>query len=130
MKGVNRVTETKKSWNENEAILHSLQDDILVTNTDGIILKVSEATGGIYNVKSEDMVGKSVYDLEREGIFTPILTPLVLKEKKKITLVQTSKDGKKLLVTGIPVFHEDGELVRVVSYSHDVTELLNMKKYL
>ncbi|CAN7563615.1 sigma 54-interacting transcriptional regulator [Rossellomorea sp. LjRoot5] len=130
MKGVTRVTETKKSWNENEAILHSLQDDILVTNTDGIILKVSEATGGIYNVKSEDMVGKSVYDLEKEGIFTPILTPLVLKEKKKITLVQTSKEGKKLLVTGIPVFHENGELVRVVSYSHDVTELLNMKKYL
>ncbi|WP_226671783.1 sigma-54 interaction domain-containing protein [Rossellomorea aquimaris] len=124
------MTETKKVWNENEAILHSLQDDILVTNTDGIILKVSEATGGIYNVKSEDMVGKSVYDLEKEGIFTPLLTPLVLKEKKKITLVQTSKEGKKLLVTGIPVFHEDGELVRVVSYSHDVTELLNMKKYL
>lgn len=124
------MTEAKKVWNENEAILHSLQDDILVTNTDGIILKVSEATGGIYNVKSEDMVGKSVYDLEKEGIFTPLLTPLVLKEKKKVTLVQTSKEGKKLLVTGIPVFHEDGQLVRVVSYSHDVTELLNMKKYL
>ncbi|MCA1059940.1 sigma 54-interacting transcriptional regulator [Rossellomorea aquimaris] len=124
------MTESKKIWNENEAILHSLQDDILVTNTDGIILKVSEATGEIYNVKSEDMVGKSVYDLEKEGIFTPLLTPIVLKEKKKITLVQTSKEGKKLLVTGIPVFHEDGELVRVVSYSHDVTELLNMKKYL
>ncbi|MFI8684329.1 sigma-54 interaction domain-containing protein [Rossellomorea sp. NPDC077527] len=124
------MTESKKIWNENEAILHSLQDDILVTNTDGIILKVSEATGEIYNVKSEDMVGKSVYDLEREGIFTPLLTPIVLKEKKKITLVQTSKEGKKLLVTGIPVFHENGELVRVVSYSHDVTELLNMKKYL
>jgi TyrR family helix-turn-helix protein len=124
------LTQTKKSWNENEAILHSLQDDILVTNTDGIILKVSEATGGIYNVKSEDMVGKSVYDLEKEGIFTPLLTPMVLKEKKKITLVQTSKEGKKLLVTGIPVFHENGELVRIVSYSHDVTELLNMKKYL
>ncbi|MBN8192265.1 sigma 54-interacting transcriptional regulator [Bacillus sp. NTK074B] len=124
------MTEAKKVWNENEAILHSLQDDILVTNTDGIILKVSEATGGIYNVKSEDMIGKSVYDLEKEGIFTPLLTPLVLKEKKKVTLVQTSKEGKKLLVTGIPVFHEDGQLVRVVSYSHDVTELLNMKKYL
>ncbi|MCA1064195.1 sigma 54-interacting transcriptional regulator [Rossellomorea sp. AcN35-11] len=120
----------KKNWNENEAILHSLQEDILVTNTDGIILKVSEATGDIYNVDSKEMIGKSVYDLEKEGVFSPILTPIVLKEKKKITLVQTSKEGKKLLVTGIPVFHDSGELVRVVSYSHDVTELLNMKKYL
>jgi TyrR family helix-turn-helix protein len=129
-KGVLSVTVKKKSWNENEAILHSLQDDILVTNTDGIILKVSDATGDIYNVNSADMVGKSVYDLEKEGVFSPILTPIVLKEKKKITLVQTSKEGKKLLVTGIPVFDENGELVRIVSYSHDVTELLNMKKYL
>ncbi|MBM7583673.1 transcriptional regulator with PAS, ATPase and Fis domain [Bacillus pakistanensis] len=120
----------KKIWNEHEAILHSLQDDILVTNTDGIILKVSEATGAHYNVKSEDMIGRSVYDLEKEGVFTPILTPLVMKEKKKITLVQTSNEGKKLLVTGIPVFDQNNTLVRIVSYSHDVTELLNMKKYL
>jgi hypothetical protein len=33
------------TWNENEQILHSLKDDILVTNVDGIILKVSEVTG-------------------------------------------------------------------------------------
>jgi TyrR family helix-turn-helix protein len=124
------VIEDKKVWNENEAILYSLQEDILVTNTDGIILKVSEATGGIYNVKSDDMIGRSVYDLEKEGVFTPILTPLVLNEKKKITLVQTTNKGKKLLVTGIPVFDQNNELVRIVSYSHDVTELLNMKKYL
>ncbi|MCP3740323.1 sigma-54 interaction domain-containing protein [Rossellomorea sp. BNER] len=124
------MIKDKKIWNENEAILHSLQDDILVTNTDGIILKVSEATGGHYNVKSEDMIGRSVYDLEKEGVFTPILTPLVMKEKKKITLVQTSNEGKKLLVTGIPVFDQNNKLVRIVSYSHDVTELLNMKKYL
>lgn len=73
----------KKVWNESEAILHSLQDDILVTDTDGIILKVSEATEGIYNMKSNEMVGRSVYELEKEGVFTPILTPLVIKEKRK-----------------------------------------------
>jgi TyrR family helix-turn-helix protein/PAS domain S-box-containing protein len=124
------VSDEKKVWNESEAILHSLQDDILVTNIEGIILKVSEATEGIYNMKSKEMIGRSVYDLEKEGVFTPILTPLVIKEKKKITLVQTTIDGKKLLVTGIPVFDPNHNLVRIVSYSHDVTELLNMKKYL
>ncbi|WP_254119299.1 sigma-54-dependent Fis family transcriptional regulator [Bacillus sp. FJAT-29790] len=124
------MIDKKKDWNENEAILHSLQDDILVTNTDGIILKVSEATEAIYNMKSKEMVGRSVYDLEKEGVFTPILTPMVIKEKKKITFVQTTMDGKKLLVTGIPVFNPENQLVRIVSYSHDVTELLNMKKYL
>ncbi|WP_066301424.1 sigma-54 interaction domain-containing protein [Bacillus sp. FJAT-29937] len=124
------MTEEKKVWNENEAILHSLRDDILVTDTDGMILKVSEATEAIYNMKSNEMVGRSVYDLEKEGVFTPLLTPMVIKEKKKITFVQTTMEGKKLLVTGIPVFDPNNKLVRIVSYSHDVTELLNMKKYL
>lgn len=74
------------SWNENEAILHSLQDDILVTNVDGTILKVSGATGKIYGVPSESLLGKSVYQLAAEGLFTPIATPMVLKEKKKLRL--------------------------------------------
>ncbi|WP_062233610.1 sigma-54 interaction domain-containing protein [Fictibacillus sp. FJAT-27399] len=121
---------TSQPWNENEAILHSLQDDILVTNLDGTILKVSEATGKVYGVSSESLLGKSVYDLAAKGMFTPIATPMVLKEKKKITFVQTTNTGKKLLVTGIPVLDENGKIYRVVSYSHDVTELLELKKFL
>lgn len=118
------------NWNENEQILHSLKDDILVTNLDGIILKVSEFTGKIYGVESDSLIGKSVYDLEAQGLFSPILTPIVVKEKKKITFVQTTNKGKKLLVTGIPVYNEDGELYRVVSYSHDITELADYKNFL
>ncbi|MDR0139498.1 sigma 54-interacting transcriptional regulator [Metabacillus idriensis] len=120
----------RANWNENEQILHSLKDDILVTNLDGIILKVSEFTGKIYGVESDSLIGKSVYDLEAQGLFTPILTPIVVKEKKKITFVQTTNKGKKLLVTGIPVYNEAGELYRVVSYSHDITELADYKNFL
>jgi transcriptional regulator with PAS, ATPase and Fis domain len=118
------------TWNENEQILHSLKDDILVTNLDGIILKVSEFTGKIYRVESDSLIGKSVYDLEAQGLFTPILTPMVVKEKKKITFVQTTNTGKKLLVTGIPVYNENGEMYRVVSYSHDITDLADYKNFL
>ncbi len=119
-----------KDWNENEQILHSLKDDILVTNVEGIILKVSEVTGKIYGVESDSLIGKSVYDLEAQGLFTPILTPMVVKENKKITFVQTTNKGKKLLVTGIPVYNEQGELYRIVSYSHDITELAQYKEFL
>ncbi|WP_191561207.1 sigma-54 interaction domain-containing protein [Metabacillus idriensis] len=121
---------SSSTWNENEQILHSLKDDILVTNLDGIILKVSEFTGKIYGVESDSLIGKSVYDLEAQGLFTPILTPIVVKEKKKITFVQTTNKGKKLLVTGIPVYNEDGEMYRVVSYSHDITDLADYKNFL
>ncbi|KGT72691.1 RNA polymerase subunit sigma-54, partial [Bradyrhizobium japonicum] len=117
-------------WSEDLAILQSLKDDLLVTNTDGIIVRASKKTGQIYDVDSKDLIGKSVYDLEKEGLFTPIVTPMVIKERKKITLVQTTDRRKKLLVTGIPVFNPKGELVYIVSYSHEVTELINMQNYL
>ncbi|WP_283153100.1 sigma-54 interaction domain-containing protein [Guptibacillus hwajinpoensis] len=114
-------------WNEYEAIFHSLQEDILVTDPNGIIVKVSEGTGMVYGVNANDLMGKSVYELEREGLFTPLATPLVVKDKKRVTFVQTGSDGKKLLVTGLPVFDDDKELVRIVSYSHDITELMEIK---
>ena len=116
-----------KEWNEYKAIFHSLQEDILVTDPNGIIVKVSEGTGMVYGVKAKDLMGRSVYELEKEGLFTPLATPLVMKEKKRVTFVQTGPDGKKLLVTGLPVFNESDELVRIVSYSHDITELMEIK---
>jgi transcriptional regulator with PAS, ATPase and Fis domain len=118
------------TWSEDLAILQSLKDDLLVTNTDGIIVRATEKTGQIYDVDTKDLIGKSVYDLEKEGLFTPIVTPMVIKERKKITVVQTTNKRKKLLVTGIPVFHPNGELIFIVSYSHDVTELINLQHYL
>ncbi|WP_349407521.1 sigma-54 interaction domain-containing protein [Pseudalkalibacillus sp. SCS-8] len=120
----------KGKWNEAEAILDSLQDDIVVTDRHGIIMKVSDTTGSIYGVKSDVLIGRSVYELEREGLFTPLATPLVLEEKRKVTFVQTTDKGKRLLVTGVPVFNETGEIYKVVSYSHDITELMEMKNYM
>ncbi|MFP3338858.1 hypothetical protein R0J91_12815, partial [Micrococcus sp. SIMBA_131] len=78
-------------------------------------------------MKASDLMGRSVYELEKEGLFTPLATPLVVKEKKRVTFVQTGPDGRKLLVTGLPVFTDSGELVRIVSYSHDITELMEIK---
>ncbi|TKD68290.1 sigma-54 interaction domain-containing protein [Pseudalkalibacillus hwajinpoensis] len=114
-------------WNEYKAIFHSLQEDILVTDIEGTIVKVSEGTGMVYGVKADDLIGRSVYELEKEGLFTPLATPMVLKSSKRVTFVQTGPAGKKLLVTGLPVFEEGGQLVRIVSYSHDITELMEIK---
>ncbi|WP_270182679.1 sigma-54 interaction domain-containing protein [Alkalihalobacillus sp. CinArs1] len=115
------------AWNEYKAIFHSLQDDILVTDPNGIIVKASEGTGTVYGVKAKDLMGRSVYELEKEGLFTPLATPMVVRSNKRVTFVQTGQDGQKLLVTGVPVHDETGKLIRIVSYSHDVTELMEIK---
>ncbi|ARI78987.1 sigma-54 interaction domain-containing protein [Halobacillus mangrovi] len=114
-------------WDEYKTIFHSLQEDILVTKTDGTIVKVSKGTGDVYDVNADDLIGKSVYDLEKQGLFTPLATPMVVEKKERVTFVQTVGGEKKLLVTALPVFDKNNKLVRVVSYSHDVTELMEIK---
>ncbi|MFB4165131.1 sigma-54 interaction domain-containing protein [Alteribacillus sp. JSM 102045] len=115
---------------ENEVILQSLQDDLLVTDTDGIITRVTAAMKNLYGVENKELVGKSVYELEKSGVFTPIVTPLVKESGERTTIIQTTKENKKLLVTGVPVFNDNGKLWRIATYSHDVTELVNMREYL
>ncbi|UOQ92335.1 sigma 54-interacting transcriptional regulator [Halobacillus shinanisalinarum] len=118
------------TWNEYQAILHSLKDDIIVTKLDGTITIASKAAGEIYGMEADHLVGRSVFDLEKDGVFTPLATPMVLRMKKRVTFIQTAADEKKLMVTALPVQGPDGEINRVVSYSHDITELKELKSYI
>ncbi|WP_209123334.1 sigma-54-dependent Fis family transcriptional regulator [Alkalihalobacillus sp. BA299] len=121
-----------KEWelNESELILRALKDDLLVTDNKGIILKVSEVTKALYGVEDRDIVGLSVYDFEKEGVFTPIVTPLVIEKRDRVNVIQTTNKGRKLLITGVPVFDDDGNVWRIASYSHDITEMDKMRNYL
>ncbi|MBO1911273.1 sigma 54-interacting transcriptional regulator, partial [Microvirga sp. 3-52] len=64
------------------------------------------------------------------GVFSPAITPLVLKKQKKVVLVQTTPNGQKVLITGIPFFNESNEIEYVISYSYEVSELLIIEDYL
>ncbi|ANU24115.1 sigma 54-interacting transcriptional regulator [Planococcus donghaensis] len=116
--------------NTNEEIIETYDEDIIVTTKEGRIIKASPCSGDAYGVAAEDLLGKSVYDLEAAGIFSPAITPLVLKQKKKVVIRQNTPSGKKALITGIPLFNDSGEVDFVVSYSYDMSQLMVMKDYL
>ncbi|MFZ3580481.1 sigma 54-interacting transcriptional regulator [Virgibacillus sp. DJP39] len=116
--------------NAEEEIIDSYDEDIIVTNRDGKIIKVTHISGSNYDLSADDLLGQSVYDLESKGIFSPAITPLVLKQKKKVALVQTTLNGRKVLITAIPLFNELHEVEFVISYSYEVSELHDLQKYL
>jgi transcriptional regulator with PAS, ATPase and Fis domain len=117
-------------WDEKEEILSSLDEDIIVTDVSGKIIKVTMGSGEHYGVKPESLLGQNVYDLEQKGVFSPAITPDVLRQKKKVILIQTTSTGKKILVTGIPLFNEQGAIQRIISYTYDLSEMLVIKDYL
>lgn len=111
-------------------IVKSNEEDLIVTNPEGIIVKATQSSGRHYGLTAEELLGRSVYELEKQNVFTPAITPLVLKQKKKVVTIQSTDTGEKVLITGIPFFDEDGEVQFVMSYSHEISELLVIREYM
>lgn len=121
---------TKELNKELEVIFNSSYDEIFVTDGGGFTLRVNKAGERFYGMKAEDMLGKHVSELEELGLFSPSITPQVLRTKKRTTLIQSTKSGQKIIVTANPVFDEKGQIIRVVTNSRDITELSNLRQRL
>ena len=74
------------------------------------------------------MVGKSIYELEEEGVFTPSIIAKVLEKKEKITMQQRNRTARRIVVTATPVFDEKGKIQLVVSFSRDITEMVELQR--
>ncbi len=113
-----------------DAVIRSLYDDVIITDGKGKILKASGNFEKIYGRRPEELIGKTVKQLESEKVFHPSITLKVLKKKTKLTDVQITRGGRRVLVTGVPVFKKNGEIDRVICYSRDITEPIRLKEHL
>lgn len=109
---------------ELDNIIEHVCDDLLITDRNGEILKASATFDDTYEMTASDMVGESVYELERQGYFNPSITRLVIESGKKMTLKQRNKIGRDIIVTGIPITDENGALTFVVSFTRDITDFI------
>ncbi|SDZ01453.1 sigma 54-interacting transcriptional regulator [Bacillus sp. 166amftsu] len=110
------------------AILSSIYDEILVVNHKGELIRYSETVvNDFWGRDLKDLLGKNLLDLEKQGLFSPSVTRLVLEQKKKVSIVQETKSGRKILAVGNPVFNENGELHRIIIASRDITEATRLK---
>jgi transcriptional regulator with PAS, ATPase and Fis domain len=113
------------------AILSSIYDEILVVNAKGELIRYSEnIIQDFWQTDLRELIGKSILELEDQGLFTPSVTRLVLEKKKKVSVVQETRTGRKILAVGNPVFNEKNELDRIILASRDITETTRLKSEL
>ncbi|WNS76225.1 sigma 54-interacting transcriptional regulator [Bacillus sp. DTU_2020_1000418_1_SI_GHA_SEK_038] len=115
---------------ELEAIMNLNGELVTITDADGIVLRVSNACEQILGVKEHDFIGKSAPLMEKNGVIKPSSTKYVIENKRKITMNQVTKSGRRLIVHAHPIFKEDGSLHKVINISKDVTEIENLQKQL
>lgn len=124
------LKEQRDMIKELEDTFNSSFDEIYVIDGSGVTKRINQAGETYYGVPVEQLLGKNVDDLEREGFYNPSVSKLVLQERKRITITQKTIQGKHLIATGNPIFNEKGEIIRIVVNSRDISELFNLRKQL
>ena len=103
-----------------------LADDMMVSDGNGIILRVSETYEKNFGFAHDSIVGKSAFDLEADGTFTPCITAEVIRRRKKISATQTiNHTHKNVMTVGIPLFDANGELKYAVCFNTVSMEQIN-----
>ncbi|MFJ5768423.1 sigma-54 interaction domain-containing protein [Psychrobacillus sp. NPDC093180] len=111
-----------------DKIIETSNNNITVINREGIIIHSNPEHWVNYGMQPGTYKGTSIYDLEKEGLLAPSIGAIVLNEKIKKTILQHTKTDRVIMSTGYPVFNEKEELLFVLIYSHDQTEILELQQ--
>lgn len=134
--GSSRIEEMAKQTNffrelirELEAVISSSSEGLWICDGEANVLRMNPASERIHNIRAEDVIGRNMQELVDEGFIDKSATLEVIKTGKVVNLLQQRK-GRKLVITGTPVFDADGRLIRVVSSVRDITEIETLQREL
>mgnify|MGYP001164260772 CR=1 FL=1 len=111
------------------AVFEAAADGIWITSADGTILDLNPAALARNQLSAEEVIGANVQSIVDQGVVDRSATLEVLKRRRPVSFVQQlGRTGQHLLVTGVPVYGESGEIENVVVFERDVTDLKNMRQ--
>lgn len=110
-----------------DAIIESSYDGLYITNGKATTLRVNRAYERISGLKREDLIGRNMKDLVREGLIDRSVTLEVLRQQEPVTIMQDILGGRHVIVTGNPVYDKEGTISAVVTNVRDITELNQLR---
>ena len=108
---------------ELEVVLSSASEGIWICDEQARVLRMNPASEWLNNVRATEVLGRTMHDLLAEGYLDRSVTLEVLESGSRIEMSQTTRDGRRLAVTGVPVYDAKGNLFRVVVIERDITEI-------
>ncbi len=124
---IEELKEAKRVNRELDATIENSYDGIYITNKEGVTIKTNSAIERLTGIPKEYYIGKKVDALMKRGILKNSVTHQVLEKKRSVSLVQKNFLGKEVLLTGNPVFNEDGEIQSIVTNIRDLSELNDLQ---
>lgn len=125
-----QLAEAKAVRDELDATIQNSYDAIYIVDANGITRKTNDAIERLTGIPKEYYIGKDMRYLEKRGFIDKSVSMEVIKQKKPVTLIQENWRGKVIMMTGSPVFNDQGEVIRVVTNLRDITELNRLREEL
>jgi PAS domain S-box-containing protein len=110
-----------------KSVLDVLSDGIYISDHLGKTLWVNRTYEQLAGLNRDELLGRNVSDLVREGIFNVILNPDVVATGQSKSSVQENKVGRKLILNGYPIFDDSGKVVLVATFARDITLMVQLR---
>lgn len=108
-------------------ILDNSYDAIFATDSEGVTIYANKACETYYGIKRSDVIGKDPWQfMELAGCYPPV-APIILHNKNRCTVVQSSRTGAQMVVTTTPIYARNGTIEFLVQNCRDVTQLEDIK---
>ena len=118
----------KENENELKNLIEASYDGIYITDCNGLTLYVNKSHERISGIKATELIGKYMQEIVNDGLVSRHITSRVVSGKAPITVEQTLVNGKKVVITGSPIFGDDGKVRKVITNVRDITELIELEK--
>lgn len=111
-------------------ISDNLYDGIYISDGKGKTLFVNEAYTRTTGITKDEVVGRTVKEISDEGkLYKGAVTMEVIEKKEVVnSLGKSFKNDKDLLVTGTPIFDEEGNVRLVVINNRDISGLKELEQ--
>lgn len=109
------------------SLLDLLLDGVYISDRNGKTIWVNRMYERLANLTREELIGRNVVSLREEGVFSVVLNPEIVATGRSQTSVQTNIKGRRLLLTGYPIFNAEGQVILVVTFVRDVTLMARLK---
>ncbi|WP_223596248.1 sigma-54 interaction domain-containing protein [Neobacillus bataviensis] len=104
-------------------IMNYMNKPIYITDKNGMILFVSDISCKLVGKKKEELIGKNVSQLEKEGIFKPSVAKIVLDKKQNVSVIQQVGEGTGV-TTGHLILDENDEPKYAVTLGYDIPDFV------
>jgi len=108
-------------------ILEASFDGIMVTDGNGICLFANSSYTRNTGITREEIIGRDMRDLLNPLWMKRSIALEVLEKKEAVSMEHDTKNGNHILVTGTPIFNEEGTIAKVVVNTRDLSEINHLK---